>query len=118
MMSRPAPDEGTFTAVITTRVDGPSTQRAVAGLFLKGAEGWVRHRRGFLRATVHLSTDGGQVVLVADWRDEECYREFLATDEDRAALGREMRSLPGVQAGPDLVACHPYRTVAAAVSPS
>ncbi|MEV7088441.1 antibiotic biosynthesis monooxygenase [Streptomyces sp. NPDC093085] len=106
--------EHTFTAVITTWVDGPETQRTVADLFLKGAEGWVRHRGGFLSAALHLSTDGGRVVLIADWTDEESYRHFLATDEDRAALGREMQALPGLVRGPEITACAPYRTVTAA----
>ncbi|MGA4838287.1 antibiotic biosynthesis monooxygenase family protein [Streptomyces sp. G45] len=113
-MTEATPQGGGFTAVITTHVDGPDTQRAVADLFLKGAEGWVRHRAGFVRATVHLSTDGTSVVLVADWRDEASYQEFLATDEQRAALGRQLRALPGLRSGPHLTACTPYRTVGAA----
>ncbi|MFD5747751.1 hypothetical protein [Streptomyces sp. NPDC127033] len=103
----------TFTAVITTRVDGPGTQSTVADLFLKGAEGWVRHRAGFVSAAINLSDDGGQVILVADWADEKSYREFLATDEDQAALGREIQALPGVLQGPEATACTPYRTIAA-----
>ncbi|MGS2590951.1 antibiotic biosynthesis monooxygenase [Streptomyces hebeiensis] len=106
--------EAGFTAVVTTRVDGPETQRTVADLFLKGAEGWVRHRTGFISATVHLSTDGTRVVLTADWKDEASYDEFFETDTDRAALGREMQALPGLVSGPELTRCAPYRTIVAA----
>lgn len=61
----------------------PANQRRLVELLTEATEVSVRHAPGFVSASLHRSTDGTKVTMVAQWRSIDDYQ---AMREDPAAL--------------------------------
>jgi C-6 monooxygenase len=106
-----------FVALVTIRVDGLETGRALVELMAKNVEEWVRYCPGFISANYHLSVDGTLVVNYARWSSEELYRESFALNPDKERMRGEIGALPGVLEGPSMVGFTPYRSIVATQRP-
>jgi C-6 monooxygenase len=106
-----------FVALVTIRVDGPETQRALVEQMAKSVEGWVRYCPGFISANYHLSVDGTLVVNYARWTSEELYRQSFSLNPDKEAMRRAISALPGVLDGPSMAGLAPYLSITGAEPP-
>jgi quinol monooxygenase YgiN len=61
----------------------PDRQDELARLLIEATETTMRHRQGFVSATIHKSLDGKKVVNYAQWRSKE---DFEAMQKDPAAI--------------------------------
>ena len=52
----------------------PKKQQRVVDLLTRATEDFVSHAPGFISATLHRSTDGTKVTMVAQWRSAEDYQ--------------------------------------------
>ena len=52
----------------------PKNQQRVVDLLTRATEDFVSHAPGFISATLHRSTDGTKVTMVAQWRSAEDYQ--------------------------------------------
>ncbi len=107
-------DVAGFVALVTIRVDGPVTQRALVDLLSRDVEEWVRYCPGFVSANYHLSLDGTVVVNYARWQDEASYRDSFDRNPDRQRMRAAITALDGVLEGPSMTAFRLDLQIAAA----
>ena len=76
----------------------PANQQRVVDLLTRATEDFVRAAPGFLSSTLHRSTDGTKVTMVAQWRSVEDYEAMRADPGPRPFWKKRLRSpalIPG-----------------------
>lgn len=76
-MPRISPDQQVVTLVNTFKV-APEHQAELLDILDEATRDVMRHRPGFVSASVHASLDGAFVMNYAQWRSEEEFRQALA----------------------------------------
>lgn len=69
-----APDERRSVTLINVFTVEQKNQQRVVDLLTRATEDFVSHAPGFISATLHRSTDGTKVTMVAQWRSAEDYQ--------------------------------------------
>ena len=74
-----------FTQIVRFNV-GAGKQRALIDAVASEVERWIRHRPGFISASLHASDDGKHVMNYAQWKDKASYEAFLDDAEGEKLL--------------------------------
>ncbi|WP_193200170.1 antibiotic biosynthesis monooxygenase family protein [Nostoc sp. MG11] len=78
-----------FTEIIVFTVE-PSQQQALIDAIVSDADRWIKHRPGFLSASIHKSPDGTKVVNYAQWRSSSDWQAFTE-DPQWAVLNEKFK---------------------------
>lgn len=89
------PQPVTFVNVLTVE---PERQQELVDLLVEGLDEVIRHRPGFVRASVLASLDGGAVINLAQWRSPA---DAAATqrEPDAAAYAQRVAAIARPQPG-------------------
>lgn len=73
----------------------------------------VEHHDGFIDLQVWQSDrDAGEVVMVSRWRDRDCFKTYMKSDDHRRSHDRIPAALQGVIKLEQLEHMHTYEVVA------
>lgn len=104
-MPRIAADEQVVTLVNTFTVE-PEHRAELLEIIEEATREVMRHREGFVSASIHTSLDGTRVMNYAQWRSEEDFRAALQHPDAQqhfAACRRIAQAEPRLYR---VVACH------------
>lgn len=65
----------------------PERQREVVDALVEATERIMRHRPGFVSASIHASSDGQRVVNYAQWASKEAFEAMLADPVAQEHMG-------------------------------
>ena len=77
-----------YVTLVNTFTVTPDRQQELVDLLNEATEKSMRHRPGFVSASIHQSLDGTRVVNYAQWATEHDFQQMLADEEARKHMGR------------------------------
>ncbi|NYI05491.1 antibiotic biosynthesis monooxygenase family protein [Allostreptomyces psammosilenae] len=85
--------------VINVFTVAPERQAELVELLAANGEEVMRHRPGFVSASIHAGVDGERVVNYAQWESEDHLRAMLADPEARRAMARALQVADHLETG-------------------
>ncbi len=80
-----------FTVIVVFTVE-PAQQQALIDAIISEGDRWIKHRSGFLSASLHKSLDGTKVVNYGQWRSQADWQAFTE-DPQSAGLNEKFKQL-------------------------